>query len=146
MNILIEQSKQILDEKNKLAALCNICALLYDYFDNLNWLGIYFYQDNELVLGPFQGKVACTHIKIGKGVCGSAIKNKQILNVPDVHKFPGHIACDSESNSELVIPLICENIIYGVLDIDSPIFDRFDKETQLLFEQIATLISKRLSI
>lgn len=140
-NILIEQAKEVLKEKDLLASLCNITALLYDQTDKLNWLGFYFYKNDELVLGPFQGKIACTHIKIGNGVCGTAYQNQEVLNVKNVHEFKGHIACDSASNSELVIPLDS----YGVLDIDSPVYERFSKEDEETFIQIASLIIEKLA-
>jgi len=145
MNIQIEQAKQILQEHDTLAALCNITAFLYAENKDLNWLGFYFYKNGELVLGPFQGKVACTHLKIGKGVCGTSIQERKVLNVKNVHEFPGHIACDSASNSELVIPLIKENTIYGVLDIDSSILNRFSNEDEIMFVEIANLIIDKLA-
>lgn len=138
---LIEQSKQLLQEEDLLASLCNLTALLYETNNDLNWLGFYFYKNDELVLGPFQGKVACTHIKIGKGVCGTSYQNQEVLNVKNVHEFKGHIACDSASNSELVIPLDK----FGVLDIDSPIYDRFNKEDEETFVEIANLIKGKLA-
>ena len=139
--ILIEQSKQLLQEEDLLASLCNLTALLYETNNDLNWLGFYFYKNDELILGPFQGKVACTHIKIGKGVCGTSYQKQEVLNIKNVHEFKGHIACDSASNSELVIPLDK----FGVLDIDSPIYDRFNKEDEETFVEIANLIKGKLA-
>ena len=139
--ILLEQTKSILEEKDLLAALCNTAALLYDATDNINWLGFYLYKNGELVLGPFAGKVACTHIAIGKGVCGTSFEEKKILNVKNVYEFKGHIACDSASKSELVIPL--GN--YGVLDIDAPVYERFTSEDEETFSQIGKLIEQRLA-
>ena len=110
--------------------------------DDINWAGFYLYKNGELVLGPFQGKVACTHIKIGKGVCGTAAKESQTQLVKNVHKFPGHIACDSESNSEIVIPIIKNNNLIGVLDIDSPKLSRFDEADKKFLEEYVNIIEK----
>ena len=143
--LLVKQTKEILQEEDLLASLCNVASLLYHQNKNLNWLGLYLYKHGELVLGPFQGKVACTHIPIGKGVCGTSYQKKMLLNVADVSKFEGHIACDSNSKSELVIPLIYENKSYGVLDIDAPILNRFTYEDEETFSSIAELISKKLA-
>lgn len=144
-NQLIKQSEEILSEEDLLASLCNVVSLCYNQTKDINWLGIYLYKNGELVLGPFQGKVACTHIKIGNGVCGNAYQKKMLLNVGNVHDFAGHIACDSASNSELVVPLIYDNKIYGVLDIDSPFINRFSYDDEETFTQISLLISKRLA-
>lgn len=110
------------------ANLANASALLGDALLNINWAGFYLIENGRLVLGPFQGKPACIEIEIGKGVCGTAVAKDQVMLVKDVHQFPGHIACDSASNSEIVIPLHKGNEIVGVLDIDSPISARFDEE------------------
>lgn len=110
--------------------LANASALLYDTLDGLNWAGFYILEDSTLVLGPFQGKTACIEIPSGKGVCGAAVAERRIQRVPDVHLFPGHIACDSASNSEIVIPIYNGDDIFGVLDIDSPLFDRFSAEDE----------------
>jgi GAF domain-containing protein len=103
---------------------------------NLNWAGFYFLKGNELVLGPFQGKPACVRIALGKGVCGTAAARRETMVVTDVHAFPGHIACDSASNSELVVPLIKAGRVLGVLDLDSPLFSRFDEEDRRAFEAV----------
>ena len=142
--ILLKQTQVLLEESDLLASLCNVVAFLYEETKDINWLGLYFYKNDELVLGPFQGKVACTHIELGKGVCGTSFKEKKLLNVPDVHKFPGHIACDSASNSELVIPLFYENKGFGVLDIDSTSFAKFNAEDEENFKAIADLIAKKI--
>jgi len=142
-NILISQAKQILEESDDLAALSNLSSLLFYESKDLNWLGFYFYKDNELILGPFQGKVACTHLKLNKGVCAKSFTENKVLNVKNVHEFEGHIACDSASNSELVIPLISNKKKIGVLDIDSPILNRFSNEDELLFMEIGKLITER---
>ena len=110
------------------ANLANASALLYDCLDRLNWAGFYLMEDGKLVLGPFQGKPACIEIGVGKGVCGTAVATGETQLVPNVHAFPGHIACDGASNSEIVIPIRKNGEIIGVLDIDSPEFDRFSDE------------------
>jgi L-methionine (R)-S-oxide reductase len=115
-------------ERNGLANAANMSALLYQVLPNLNWVGLYFLQGGELVLGPFQGKVACVRIALGRGVCGTAAKRRETVVVPDVHAFPGHIACDAASRSEIVIPLVQQGRLLGVLDIDSPQLARFDQE------------------
>jgi len=109
-----------------IANAANISSLLYHSLPDLNWAGFYLLKEGELVLGPFQGKPACVRIAIGKGVCGAAAKQRQTILVDNVHEFPGHIACDSESNSEIVVPLIKDQQLIGVLDLDSPKFERFD--------------------
>ena len=115
-------------ERNALANAANVSALLYESLPNLNWAGFYFLQEGELVLGPFQGKVACVRIALGQGVCGTAAARREIQVVRDVHVFPGHIACDSASNSEIVLPLMSGDRLWGVLDLDSPILNRFDPD------------------
>ena len=110
--------------------LSNVSALLWDALPDLNWAGFYLMRDGRLVLGPFQGKVACIHIAVGKGVCGTAVAEDRVQRVPDVHRFPGHIACDSASNSEIVLPLHRNGQVVGVLDIDSPLLDRFSPEDE----------------
>jgi len=116
------------DETNGLANAANMCAVLYYGLPELNWAGFYFLQDNELVLGPFQGKVACVRIALGRGVCGTAAQRRETIVVPDVHAFPGHIACDAASRSEIVVPLVQGGRLLGVLDLDSPELARFDGE------------------
>lgn len=113
-----------------MANLANASALLYECLEDLNWAGFYLMRDEHLVLGPFQGKVACIEIPVGKGVCGTAVKEDATQLVKNVHEFPGHIACDSASNSEIVIPIHVNGKIWGVLDIDSPLLNRFDEEDQ----------------
>ena len=110
--------------------LANASALLYGALEDLNWAGFYLMRGGRLVLGPFQGKVACIHIPLGRGVCGTAAQRDATLLVPDVHAFPGHIACDSASNSEIVIPIHAGGRVVGVLDIDSPRLNRFDADDQ----------------
>ena len=115
-------------ERNGLANASNLCALLYQMLPDVNWVGFYFLRDGELVLGPFQGKVACVRIPLGRGVCGTAAERKETLVVSDVNEFPGHIACDAASRSEIVVPLVKEGRLLGVLDLDSPRLARFDHE------------------
>ncbi|MBO6227598.1 MAG: GAF domain-containing protein [Shewanella sp.] len=117
-------------EDDLVAAMANFSALLNDNLTELNWVGFYVMRGEQLVLGPFQGKVACTRIPLGKGVCGTAAFTNQTQRVADVHQFDGHIACDSASNSEIVVPVRAQGNVVAVLDIDSPIFDHFDEEDQ----------------
>lgn len=132
----------IADEKNWLANTANAAALIFQELEGINWAGFYFMEGQELVLGPFQGRPACVRIKIGKGVCGSAVKDKKTYVVDDVDQFEGHIACDSRTKSEIVIPLFKEDEIMGVMDIDSPITGRFtDKEQKYLQELAEILVS-----
>lgn len=142
--ILIEQVKEILQEEDSLAALCNTSALLNQSLVDINWVGFYLYKNNQLILGPFQGKVACTRIPVGKGVCGTSFENKLLLNIDNVHEFPGHIACDTDSKSELVVPLIAKNKAIGVLDIDSPSYKRFSLDDEETMSEIAKMIAEKL--
>ena len=126
--LLLEQLGALLHgEKNQIANLANAAALLHQFLSNINWVGFYLVSNNELVLGPFQGLPACTRIPFGKGVCGTVAKTHKTLCVDDVTQYPGHIACDAASKSELVIPLVKNNNFLGVLDIDSPTLARWDK-------------------
>jgi L-methionine (R)-S-oxide reductase len=115
------------DERDGLANSANLAALLYQLLPDLNWAGFYFLRGEELVLGPFQGRVACVRIALGRGVCGTAARERRTIVVPDVHGFPGHIACDAASRSEIVVPLIAGGHLLGVLDLDSPREARFDQ-------------------
>ena len=142
--VLVEQVKEILQEEDSLAALCNTSALLNQSLVDINWVGFYLYKNNQLILGPFQGKVACTRIPVGKGVCGTSFENKLLLNIDNVHEFPGHIACDTDSKSELVVPLIAKNKAIGVLDIDSPSFKRFSLDDEETMSEIAKMIAEKL--
>jgi L-methionine (R)-S-oxide reductase len=121
-------------ERDGLANCANTAALIYHALPELNWAGFYFLRDEELVLGPFQGKVACVRIPLGRGVCGTAAARRETVVVPDVHAFPGHIACDADSRSEIVVPLIRGGTLLGVLDVDSPRPDRFDRDDARGFE------------
>lgn len=134
------------DESNVIANLSNASALLDENLDNINWAGFYLWDetDKELVLGPFQGKVACVRIESGKGVCGTAFESKETIVVPDVHEFPGHIACDAASESEIVVPLIKDGKAIGVLDIDAPIKDRFSEEDKEVLEEFAHVLVQSL--
>jgi GAF domain-containing protein len=127
-------------EHDWIANLANTAALLYTELADLNWAGFYLLKDGELVLGPFQGKPACVRIALEKGVCGTAAAQRRSIVVPDVHAFPGHIACDSASNSELVVPLIRGGELLGVLDLDSPRFERFDDDDRRGIEAIAVTL------
>ena len=122
--------------------LANASALLFEKVEGINWAGFYTVKDGRLVLGPFQGKVACTIIPMGKGVCGTAAAEDRTVVVPDVHKFSGHIACDSASNSEIVIPIHRRGELFGVLDIDSPLFDRFGEDDRLGLEDFVRILEK----
>lgn len=124
------------DETDALANTANFVALLNSALDDINWIGVYVLRGNELVLGPFQGLAACVRIPLGKGVCGTAAEKLETMRVADVHTFPGHIACDAASRSELVVPLIVNGALVGVLDIDSPLLDRFSEDDQAGIEKI----------
>jgi L-methionine (R)-S-oxide reductase len=132
-------------EHNAIANLSNASALLNQFLQNINWVGFYLVEENELVLGPFQGLPACVRIPFGRGVCGTAAHNKETVRVEDVHQFPGHIACDAASQSEIVIPLVKEDgTLIGVLDIDSPEKNRFDELDQKYLELFASTLVKYL--
>ncbi|AXN37893.1 GAF domain-containing protein [Peribacillus butanolivorans] len=132
------------DEPNQIANLSNAAALLNQFLVEINWVGFYLLEEGQLVLGPFQGLPACVRIPMGKGVCGTSAATKKTLRVDDVHQFPGHIACDAASRSEIVIPLMKEGKLIGVLDIDSPITNRFDEVDQQGLEKFADILTKRL--
>lgn len=135
---LISQLDSLLqEERNFITNASNFSALLFNSLENLNWVGFYFMRNGNLLLGPFQGKPACINIPLGKGVCGTAALERLINVVEDVHQFPGHIACDSASNSEIVLPIIANDKVYGVLDIDSPVFNRFDDDDE---ENLETML------
>lgn len=139
--LLKEQIKTMLEgETDVIANLSNCSALLNEALSDINWVGFYLMKKNELILGPFQGKLACIHIPVGKGVCGTAVETKEIQLVKDVHEFPGHIACDSASRSEIVIPMTLQDKVIGVLDIDSPSVARFDEIDTMELEEIVQLI------
>ncbi|MDW3918564.1 GAF domain-containing protein [Staphylococcus saprophyticus] len=145
-NLLEKQvSSLIEDQSNLIAILSNVSALLNDSIDQINWVGFYLIENEALILGPFQGHPACVHIAIGKGVCGTAVSEEQTQLVDDVNAFPGHIACDANSKSEIVVPLRKNNQIIGVLDIDAPITSRFTDVDKNGLEQIVARIEKQIS-
>jgi GAF domain-containing protein len=141
---VLQAQALIEDEPESVPNMANISALLNEVLDRVNWVGFYTVQpDGNLLLGPFQGKTACIRIKNGRGVCGTALKEKRTQLVPDVHEFPGHIACDSASKSEIVVPVMRENQVFAVLDIDSPIKDRFSEREAVFLTQIADLLAAK---
>ncbi len=127
-------------EPDLIANLSNVSALLNQYLSDINWVGFYIMRDGELVLGPFQGKVACIRIPVGRGVCGAAAATRETQRIDDVHAFPGHIACDGASNSELVVPIIVNDKVVAVLDIDSPEYGRFTVEVQQEMEAVVKVL------
>ncbi|MBO1255040.1 GAF domain-containing protein [Alteromonas sp. 5E99-2] len=144
-SLLIKQAEILLEtETDQIANMANISALLFNNLENINWAGFYLYKEEQLILGPFQGQPACVRIPMGKGVCGVAAAERTVQRIKDVHEFDGHIACDAQSNSEIVIPLVKNDKLIGVLDIDSPIHDRFDEEDQVALEAIALIVVNSL--
>lgn len=146
-SLFIEQASSLIEgEENLVTNLSNLSALYKEYLPNTNWVGFYIVDNikNNLVLGPFQGKVACTRIPFDKGVCGHCYSTAQTIYVEDVHKFPGHIACDSATNSELVIPIIQNDKVVALLDIDSIEFDRFSKDEVTAFSEVTKIIFNNL--
>ncbi|AUO11523.1 GAF domain-containing protein [Priestia megaterium] len=134
--LVIKQLRALLEgESNTIANLANASALLNQFLNEVNWVGFYLMEDGELVLGPFQGLPACVRIPLGKGVCGTAAQNQRTERIEDVHAFPGHIACDAASQSEIVVPMVKDGNLLGVLDIDSPIKNRFDEIDQQYLEE-----------
>ncbi|KRG10426.1 GAF domain-containing protein [Staphylococcus sp. NAM3COL9] len=133
------------DESNLIAILSNVSALLNDSLDQINWVGFYLMENNELILGPFQGHPACVHIAIGKGVCGTAVELNESQLVEDVNAFPGHIACDANSKSEIVVPIHKDNQVIGVLDIDAPITNRFSNTDKVALEEIISIIEQQIA-
>ena len=143
--LLLSQARELLDaEPFYVAALSNLSALLAEGLADLNWAGFYLLSDGRLTVGPFQGKPACIHIPVGKGVCGTAVARDSTLIVPDVHRFEGHIACDGASNSEIVVPIRTGGRITAVLDLDSPLFGRFTQTDAAGLEAVAALIGERI--
>jgi len=137
---LLEHARALLaGEQDPIANAANVAALIYNTLPDVNWAGFYFLKGGELVLGPFQGKPACVRIAVGKGVCGTAVAQRKTQLVPDVHAFPGHIACDSASESEVVVPLFRGADIIGVLDLDSPRLNRFTEADARAMEEIAKI-------
>jgi GAF domain-containing protein len=132
-------------ETSFLATLSNTSALLYERLTDVNWAGFYLLEGDTLVLGPFQGKIACVRIPVGRGVCGTAVSENRVQRVEDVHAFAGHIACDAESNSEIVLPLVVNGKIIGVLDIDSPEYSRFSTEDEQGLSELVDHLEKLLA-
>ncbi|NWF90278.1 MAG: GAF domain-containing protein [Ignavibacteriaceae bacterium] len=143
--LLSQLESLILKGDNKISSLANLSAALKQSFDKISWVGFYIYENQKLWLGPFQGKVACTSIDIGKGVCGKAAELIQTIIVPDVNKFPGHIFCDSDSKSEIVVPLIKEKKLFGVLDVDSNQYNSFDEVDKHYLEKVCTFLMNRIN-
>lgn len=134
----------IQDESDALANLANSAALLFQSMEEINWAGFYLFKENQLILGPFQGKPACIRIALGKGVCGTAADKREAIVVEDVHQFPGHIACDGASASEIVIPIIKDDALIGVLDIDSPVKARFNEEDRRGLQDFVDILSANI--
>ena len=142
---LLQQARALLHgERDRIANAANLSALVYHALPQLNWVGFYFFDGTELVVGPFQGQPACVRIPLDKGVCGAAASTRTTQRIEDVHAFPGHIACDSASRSELVVPLVRDGALVGVFDLDSPVPARFDVEDQEGLESIARLFLESL--
>ncbi|WP_105614101.1 GAF domain-containing protein [Vallitalea okinawensis] len=140
---LILRIKGIMEgERDTIANLANVASVLYNQLEEINWAGFYLHKEDQLILGPFQGKSACIRIPLGRGVCGTAAKDKVTMLVKDVHEFPGHIACDAASRSEIVVPMVKEGVLLGILDIDSPVVQRFDERDQKYMEEIADILVK----
>jgi L-methionine (R)-S-oxide reductase len=144
-DLVASVSALLADETDSTANLANAAAAIYDALPDLNWAGFYLLRERTLVLGPFQGKPACVRIPLGQGVCGTAAEQKRSILVPDVHQFPGHIACDAVSESELVVPLLRNGAVIGVLDLDSPRRARFDARDQAGCEALADVIVRHLA-
>ena len=143
---LAQQADALMAEESHLIAnLANLSALLFMELEDINWVGFYLYENDELVLGPFQGQPACIRIPVGRGVCGTAASTLQTQLVTDVHDFPGHIACDAASNSEVVVPIVVNDKLIGVLDIDSPSIGRFDNDDLVGAELLVSQLVKRLT-
>lgn len=144
-NLIFEQYKNLIEcNHDEITILANTSAFIMQNFDDISWVGFYLLKNNKLVLGPFQGKIACAQIPLSKGVCGKAASQRKTEIVKNVHDFPGHIACDSESNSEIVTPIIKDNQLYGVLDLDSTSFSRFDENDLVIFEKIVAILIEHL--
>ncbi|MGA7721271.1 MAG: GAF domain-containing protein [Ignavibacteriaceae bacterium] len=145
--MLIEQVKSLLNKNdNWLSNLSNLTAVLKQTFDKISWIGFYLYDGEKLYLGPFQGKLACSYIELGKGVCGTSAQKRETVIVPDVNKFPGHIICDADSKSEIVIPIIKDGSLFGVLDIDSYFINSFNEFDKKYLEVIVEYLISVLNI
>ena len=145
MSLLTKQAEALIENETDLIAnLANISALINMNMDRINWVGFYLFKDEHLILGPFQGKPACVHLYPGKGVCAAALEANKTMNVADVHAFPGHVACDAASMSELVVPMYLNGVPFGVLDIDSPELDRFTTDDEKAMEAIVNALLTHL--
>jgi L-methionine (R)-S-oxide reductase len=143
--LLVKQVKNLLNKSdNILSNLSNLTAALKQTFDKISWVGFYLFDGDKLYLGPFQGKVACTEIKLGNGVCGTAALENKTIIVPDVNKFPGHIACDADSKSEIVVPIMRNGKLYGVLDLDSTEYGSFNETDKKYLEEIINYLKKEI--
>ncbi|HEX7358408.1 MAG TPA: GAF domain-containing protein [Ignavibacteriaceae bacterium] len=143
--LLIKQIRSLLRKEDHLITnLSNFTAALKQTFSKISWVGFYLFDGAKLYLGPFQGKVACTEIQIGSGVCGKSAKNKETIIVPDVDKFPGHIACDADSKSEIVVPIFRDDILFGVLDLDSINYNSFNETDKKYLEELVNFLSKEI--
>jgi len=144
-NLLVKQVKSLLNkDDNVITNLANLSAALKQTFNKISWVGFYLFDGKKLYLGPFQGKVACTEIKIGDGVCGTSAKKRETIIVPDVDKFPGHITCDVESRSEIVVPIFKDEQLFGVLDIDSNDYNSFNDVDKKYLEEIIIFLIKEI--
>ena len=145
MDTLPEQLENLISpDKYEITSLSNMSALIFNSMPEVSWAGFYLVKEGKLILGPFQGKIACTEINFGKGVCGTTAVKKETIIVKNVHEFPGHIACDSESNSEIVVPIFKNRELYGVLDLDSKKLERFDQKDKILLESLVKILEKKL--
>jgi len=142
--VLSQLQALIAGERSAAANLANASALLHFFLRDINWVGFYLFNGRELVLGPFQGLPACIRIPLGKGVCGTSAERRETLRIEDVHAFPGHIACDAASNSEIVVPIVKDGELLGVLDIDSPLKGRFDEQDQAFLERFVDVLKEGL--
>jgi len=143
--LVIKQLKALVEgEEDIIANLSNASALLNQFLEDINWVGFYLLKEDQLVLGPFQGLPACVRIPLGRGVCGAAAEKKETLRIADVHQFPGHIACDAASNSEIVVPLVSDGKVIGVLDIDSPSNNRFTELDQAFLEEFVDVLMEHV--
>jgi len=143
--LLVKQVKSLLrKEDNLITNLSNFTAALKQTFNKISWVGFYLFDGDKLYLGPFQGKVACTEIQIGSGVCGTSAQKRQTIVVPDVDKFPGHIACDVESRSEIVVPILKVENLFGVLDLDSTDYNSFNETDRKYLEELVSFLSKEI--
>jgi len=145
MDIISDAENLLAKETDATANMANLSALIFNSLPKLNWAGFYVFKDGELVLGPFQGKPACVRLKMGRGVCGTAALERKTIVVPDVHKFPGHISCDGASESEIVVPITKNGVLFGVLDVDSPVKNRFSDGDKKMFEKLVEIFTSSTS-